>query len=99
MKHRWCALVAVLLGVPCYAQLNGSVRTESGLVRSVAGRDATLTVFKGIPYAEPPVENLRWRRLVLREVGREFVQLTISAMVAHKSFLSWISPRPKIASI
>lgn len=60
MKHRWCALVAVLLGMPCFAQLNGSVRTESGLMRGVAGRDATITVFKGVPYAEPPVGNLRW---------------------------------------
>jgi carboxylesterase type B len=62
VKHLWCALVAVLLGMPCFAQLNGAVRTESGLMRGVAGRDGTITAFKGIPYAEPPVGNLRWAR-------------------------------------
>ena len=36
------------------------VQTQSGLVSGVAGIDLTISVFKGIPYAEPPVGNLRW---------------------------------------
>ena len=36
------------------------VKTENGLVRGVAGRDANITAFKDIPYAEPPVNSLRW---------------------------------------
>ncbi|MHA4869875.1 carboxylesterase family protein [Duganella sp. PWIR1] len=38
-----------------------AVPTESGLVSGAAGRDASVTVYKGIPYAAPPVGALRWR--------------------------------------
>ena len=37
------------------------VETESGLVEGIAGRDRSLTVYRGIPYAAAPVGELRWR--------------------------------------
>jgi para-nitrobenzyl esterase len=37
------------------------VRTESGLVQGIPGVNPQITVYKGIPYAEPPVGDLRWR--------------------------------------
>jgi len=37
------------------------VRTETGLVEGVPGTDKSITVFKGIPYAAPPVGRRRWR--------------------------------------
>jgi para-nitrobenzyl esterase len=61
MKYLWVVFASVLFGVSCLAEAKSPVRTESGLVSGVAGRDATITVFKGIPYAEPPVGNLRWK--------------------------------------
>ena len=36
-------------------------RTENGLVRGVAASDPHITVYKGIPFAKPPVGDLRWR--------------------------------------
>jgi carboxylesterase type B len=37
------------------------VRVTGGLVSGAPGRHASLTVFKGIPFAAPPVGDLRWR--------------------------------------
>ena len=43
------------------AAINAPVRSESGMVSGVPARDATITVFKGIPFAAPPVGELRWK--------------------------------------
>ncbi len=36
-------------------------KTENGMVRGLPAADARITVFKGIPFAAPPVGTLRWR--------------------------------------
>jgi para-nitrobenzyl esterase len=38
-----------------------TVAVESGLVQGVAGKDGSIAVFRGIPYAAPPTGALRWR--------------------------------------
>ena len=38
-----------------------SIQIESGQVAGVPGREPSIAVFKGIPYAAPPVGELRWR--------------------------------------
>lgn len=38
-----------------------SVTTTLGLVEGTSSRDDSIEVFKGIPYAAPPVGELRWR--------------------------------------
>ena len=38
-----------------------SVQTRSGVVAGVPSADGTVTSFKGIPFAAPPVDSLRWR--------------------------------------
>ena len=40
--------------------LSGPVRTQQGLVQGGPGKVDGVTVFKGIPFAAPPVGNLRW---------------------------------------
>ena len=41
--------------------LNDPVRLESGSISGAAGGSAEVRVYKGIPYAKPPVGELRWK--------------------------------------
>jgi para-nitrobenzyl esterase len=43
------------------AQSTTIVKTNSGKISGVASSDGTLISFKGVPYAAPPVGDLRWR--------------------------------------
>jgi para-nitrobenzyl esterase len=47
--------------LPLAAARHQPVRVESGLLSGIAGSNAAVTVFKGIPFAAPPVGDLRWR--------------------------------------
>jgi para-nitrobenzyl esterase len=53
--------LVVLIGAPAHAALTQSVKITGGLVSGAAGRNPSITVFKGLPFAAPPVGNLRWR--------------------------------------
>lgn len=52
---------------PAWAQVAGElaatvpIKVETGLLTGISGRDASIAVYKGIPYAAPPVGDLRWR--------------------------------------
>jgi para-nitrobenzyl esterase len=58
MKSIW--ILFLLLVPSCFGEIKNAIRTEAGLVSGIAGRDPSITAFKGIPYAEPPVGELRW---------------------------------------
>ncbi len=48
-------------GLAADADLSKPVQVESGLVQGVPNPENDVVAFKGIPYAAPPVGNLRWR--------------------------------------
>jgi len=50
-------LAAVL---PLCAAITDPVKTDNGLVSGVAGANPEVRVYKGIPFAAPPVGDLRW---------------------------------------
>src|SRR5689334_8850595 len=63
MRHLFaCAVIILSIVVtPGRAAVDTPVRVAGGMVSGVAGRDASITVFKGVPFAAPPLGNLRWR--------------------------------------
>jgi para-nitrobenzyl esterase len=52
--------VSFLAGSRALAAGDAPVRIESGLLGGVAGEDPGVRVFRGVPYAAPPVGPLRW---------------------------------------
>jgi len=53
-------LVLVLSSHSIFAQ-SSTVRTESGLVQGIPASDPKISAFLGVPYAAPPLGDLRWR--------------------------------------
>jgi len=61
MRPTFCiaTLFAVTHILP--AAIQEPVHLDSGLISGVAGTNSAVRVFRGIPYAAPPVGKLRWR--------------------------------------
>ena len=49
-----------MAGATC-ATAAEQVRTESGIVEGLTSHDSKVRIYKGIPYAAPPVGDLRWQ--------------------------------------
>src|SRR6204780_2084852 len=43
------------------AAISDPVKTDAGSISGVAGKNPEIRVYKGIPFAAPPVGDLRWR--------------------------------------
>ena len=59
MKVICCTVIALCLTFALSAETPAPVRVAGGSVQGVLEDD--LTVYKGIPFAAPPVGDLRWR--------------------------------------
>ncbi len=55
------AAILLLAVLPLGAAITQPVKVEGGQISGVPGSDPAIVVFKGIPYAAPPVGDLRWR--------------------------------------
>ena len=61
MKQSLLSVVMLLVAGVASAAVTEPVKTDAGLVSGVAGNNADVRVFKGIPFAAPPVGPLRWK--------------------------------------
>src|SRR6185436_11990241 len=43
------------------ARAADTVKIDSGVLEGTAGTDPSVRVFKGVPFAAPPVGDLRWK--------------------------------------
>jgi para-nitrobenzyl esterase len=67
--HRPSLLLILVMGLSLVcnqaddapAALDDPIRIESGLIAGEMGADASIRAYKGIPFAAPPVDSLRWR--------------------------------------
>ncbi len=53
--------ILVLAVCPLSAAIQQPVKVEGGQISGTPGKDPSIAVFKGIPFAAPPVGDLRWR--------------------------------------
>jgi para-nitrobenzyl esterase len=57
-----CALTIICMGADrAKAATAGPVKTNSGPVAGTVSSDGKVSIFRGIPYAAPPVGDLRWK--------------------------------------
>lgn len=54
-------LIAVLLSNSAFAAITDPVKVEQGLLAGMNGSSADVRVYRGIPFAAPPVGDLRWK--------------------------------------
>lgn len=53
--------LAILLLAPAFTALADSVRVEQGLLSGTTGKNPDTRVYRGVPFAAPPVGELRWK--------------------------------------
>jgi para-nitrobenzyl esterase len=55
------AIIVLMIGIGSTGDAAAQVKTAGGVVRGSSLSDGRIGVFKGIPYAAPPVGELRWQ--------------------------------------
>ncbi|WP_392552385.1 carboxylesterase family protein [Orbus wheelerorum] len=59
-------LLLILTLISCnfftLADINNQVQIENGKIEGIYNKDRSIAIFKGIPYAKAPINNLRWKK-------------------------------------
>jgi para-nitrobenzyl esterase len=61
MQRTITIAMAAIAAFPLAGAISKPVTVTGGQIAGTPGRDASVMVFKGIPFAAPPVGNLRWQ--------------------------------------
>jgi para-nitrobenzyl esterase len=61
MKAGVGIVLSLTLTLTLYAAIDAPVPLDSGMISGIAGTNPDIRVFKGIPFAAPPMGSLRWR--------------------------------------
>ncbi len=59
VRLTWIVMMAV--AVPASAALHRPVQTTNGELQGIPGKNPSVIVFRGVPYAAPPIGNFRWK--------------------------------------
>jgi para-nitrobenzyl esterase len=58
MRHPY---LFILIATTVFAAINDPIKLDTGMISGAAGTSPDVRVYKGIPFAAPPVGDLRWR--------------------------------------
>jgi len=61
MQFRWIAAALVCLSPMAHGQTTVQQKTADGILEGVVSPDGQVRTFKGVPFAAPPVGELRWK--------------------------------------
>src|SRR5207302_7690154 len=60
-RFLWIAPFTVMAILVANRFASDEVKTEAGVVAGTTNADRTVRIFKGVPFAAPPVGDLRWK--------------------------------------
>jgi para-nitrobenzyl esterase len=58
---RWILILLLAIGTTATSATSQTVKTEGGIISGAASATAGVREYKGVPYAAPPVGELRWK--------------------------------------
>jgi para-nitrobenzyl esterase len=56
-----CALLVGFMGFSLVTTKLDTIKTEAGLISGLSNKEGNVQIFKGIPFAAPPIGELRWK--------------------------------------